>query len=545
MPCYQLRLPILLSLLGVLSVNLTLGQEKNWSQPIVITRRPLGQIGPCSNLALGPDQSVHIGWIAKGNTTKPSEKDTLAYMAISNGKLYEPGTIFPSLKNMNYFESPWVIVDRDTFCHVFIVEKSLPGINRAFDYDVIEISSPISILPPHYDVWGIQWLWTNRDTSAAKDVTACTTKYLMIYAAWEDFNRIWIMGKPFNTWNWSSRTICPFADFKPPTGSSRAPHLFAGKHDTLFLAFVGHTAAELNTIQSGLWHFVHFTKKSLSADDWLEPVLVYQDTIGMAEQPILIVDQQGIRHMIWLQRPRSAQSSQSTKLFYAYSSDDHNWSLPVNLAGFSGAFGSHQMSLDSHGLLHIYWIQYLPERGRPAGVYAVLGREDQWSLPELVAAQSDSMQYDQIRMTIDKQDRLHLVELIDISSKVSETVRQLSYRWKEIYPTSARTFSNSRNIRIHDLLKISCYPSPFNESVTLTLVANEQCHLSLSIYNMMGQRVKNLLEHELVKGETRWYWDGRSDQGDELRSGIYYYLAIGHTFDQRPLRCAGKLVLIR
>lgn len=544
MPCYQLRLLILLSLLCVLSVNLVFGQEKNWSQPIVITRRPLGQIGPCSNLAIGPDQSVHIGWIAKGNTTKPSEKDTLAYMAISNGKLYEPGTIFPSLKHMNYFESPWVIVDRDTFCHVFIVEKSLPGVNRAFDYDVIEISSPITILPPHYNVWGIQWLWTNRDTSAAKDVTACATKYLMIYAAWEDFNRIWIMGKPFNLWNWSSRTICPFADFKPPTGSSRAPCLFAGKHDTLFLAFIGHTVTELSPNQSGLWHFVHFTKKSLSANEWLEPVLVYQDTTGIAEQPILIVDQQRIRHIVWLQRPRSAQSLQLAKLFYAYSSDDHNWSPPLNLSRLTGALGSYQMSLDSHGMLHVYWIQYLPERGRPAGVYAALGREDQWSFPELVA-QNDSMQYDQIRMIIDKQDRLHLVELINFYPTASQALSQLSYRWKEIYPTSAHAFFNSQNTATKNLLKICCYPNPFNESVTLNLITNEQFHLSLSIYNIMGQRVKNLLEHEPVKGETRYHWDGRSDQGEELPSGLYYYLAIGHAANQEPLRCAGKLALIR
>ncbi len=542
---YQLVLLGVLKLILIWMFDLSLAQQTKWSAPAIISHRSLGQIESCSNLALGPDQSVHISWIAKANRADPREKDSLYFMTIRDGNLLAPGSVFPCLKIMNYLESPWVVVDRDTVCHVFVVAKNLPGPNGFFDYEVNELQSIISSELPFYNVWGFDSIWFNRDTIAAKDIAASLTKYLMIYVAWEDFNRIWVTGKRRYEWSWSSRVTCPFPDFIPPKGSSRAPHLFAGRHDTLFLAFIGHTSAEVPSNNKGFWHFVHFTKKSLSANEWLEPALVYRDTAGVAQQPFIIVDQQRVRHIIWLHWPRSPQMPAQAKLFYSYSLDDHGWSSPQNIAEIGGQFGSHQIGIDQQGTLHVYWLQYQPQRGKPAGIYAAYGREDQWSSPNLVAQQSDSTKYDQIRVVIDARDRLHLIEKINCYPAKGEPFCQISYRWRDLHPTAVHAVLNAPAHETEDRLQAFCYPNPFNESVTLHFVAKNEYRLSVSICNVNGQRVKTLIDDVMVNKETQCVWDGRNERGEALPSGLYFFFATGYSAEQRLLRSTGKLMLIK
>jgi len=68
------------------------------------------------------------------------------------------------------------------------------------------------------------------------------------------------------------------------------------------------------------------------------------------------------------------------------------------------------------------------------------------------------------------------------------------------------------------------YPNPFNPSTVISYeVPNDGEHVRLEIYSLNGQLVRVLLDKEEAAGEYRITWDGRSDSGSRVSSGMYFY----------------------
>ena len=68
-------------------------------------------------------------------------------------------------------------------------------------------------------------------------------------------------------------------------------------------------------------------------------------------------------------------------------------------------------------------------------------------------------------------------------------------------------------------------PNPFNPSTQITFdVPMDGVFVELNIYNLMGQRVRQLMRAEGVEaGRYTLNWDGRDDRGIEASSGIYFF----------------------
>lgn len=67
------------------------------------------------------------------------------------------------------------------------------------------------------------------------------------------------------------------------------------------------------------------------------------------------------------------------------------------------------------------------------------------------------------------------------------------------------------------------YPNPFNPKTTIEFTLPHKSHVRLEIFNILGQRVRTLINDDLVQGRHRTIWDGRNDQGEIMPSGIYIY----------------------
>lgn len=69
------------------------------------------------------------------------------------------------------------------------------------------------------------------------------------------------------------------------------------------------------------------------------------------------------------------------------------------------------------------------------------------------------------------------------------------------------------------------FPNPFNPSTTIPFEIGSgiQGNVSLMIYNLLGQRVKVLLNRPVSPGVYRVRWNGRDDFGKKVPSGIYFY----------------------
>ena len=68
------------------------------------------------------------------------------------------------------------------------------------------------------------------------------------------------------------------------------------------------------------------------------------------------------------------------------------------------------------------------------------------------------------------------------------------------------------------------YPNPFNSGTTIRYhVSSGQHHVVLSVYNVLGKKVRTLVNKETLAGEYFAQWDGKDENGERVTSGIYLY----------------------
>ncbi|MDD3236271.1 MAG: T9SS type A sorting domain-containing protein [Candidatus Cloacimonetes bacterium] len=67
------------------------------------------------------------------------------------------------------------------------------------------------------------------------------------------------------------------------------------------------------------------------------------------------------------------------------------------------------------------------------------------------------------------------------------------------------------------------YPNPFNPETTISFFLPQAGETELSIYNLKGQKVRNLLSSPLPTGTHRANWNGMDDSNKPVSSGIYFY----------------------
>ncbi|RMG20289.1 MAG: T9SS C-terminal target domain-containing protein [Methanobacteriota archaeon] len=84
------------------------------------------------------------------------------------------------------------------------------------------------------------------------------------------------------------------------------------------------------------------------------------------------------------------------------------------------------------------------------------------------------------------------------------------------------------------------YPNPFNPTTTISYDLPKAGQVKLTIYNMLGQKIKSLINHRQLPGQYSVTWDGKDDLGNEVPSGIYLYqLQVGNSIQ------AKKMILTR
>jgi len=67
------------------------------------------------------------------------------------------------------------------------------------------------------------------------------------------------------------------------------------------------------------------------------------------------------------------------------------------------------------------------------------------------------------------------------------------------------------------------YPNPFNPTTNISFALPSDSKVSLNIYNIMGQKVKTLVDGITKAGTHTVTWDGTNEQGESVASGIYFY----------------------
>jgi len=83
-------------------------------------------------------------------------------------------------------------------------------------------------------------------------------------------------------------------------------------------------------------------------------------------------------------------------------------------------------------------------------------------------------------------------------------------------------------------------PNPFNAQTQIIFDLPKSGWISLHVYNVIGQRVRALINKKTEAGHYTIVWDGKDDSDKQVESGIYFYQLTAGKFGQ-----TGKALLMK
>ena len=98
-----------------------------------------------------------------------------------------------------------------------------------------------------------------------------------------------------------------------------------------------------------------------------------------------------------------------------------------------------------------------------------------------------------------------------------------------------------------DFTLLQNYPNPFNPATTIPFTVNgsksmvhSPIRTTLKIYNILGQKVRTLINEDKLPGSYQVIWDGKDEGGKEVSSGVYFYV-----IETKDLVQTKKMTLVR
>jgi len=85
------------------------------------------------------------------------------------------------------------------------------------------------------------------------------------------------------------------------------------------------------------------------------------------------------------------------------------------------------------------------------------------------------------------------------------------------------------------------HPNPFNPQTEIRYTLPQPDQVTLTIYDLKGRVVKQLVDQYQTANQYSVVWDGRDDSGAELSSGVYFY----HLETQNGYHATQQMVLLR
>lgn len=84
------------------------------------------------------------------------------------------------------------------------------------------------------------------------------------------------------------------------------------------------------------------------------------------------------------------------------------------------------------------------------------------------------------------------------------------------------------------------YPNPFNPETRITYSLDTQSKVTLAIFNIKGQKIRELVNRIEKAGQHVVTWNGEDERGNKVSSGIYFY-----TLHSRDNVIARRMTLLK
>ncbi|MDR3625291.1 MAG: T9SS type A sorting domain-containing protein [Ignavibacteriaceae bacterium] len=86
----------------------------------------------------------------------------------------------------------------------------------------------------------------------------------------------------------------------------------------------------------------------------------------------------------------------------------------------------------------------------------------------------------------------------------------------------------------------NAYPNPFNPTTNIKFAVAKSENITLVVFNLLGQKVKTLVNGMMKVGDYTATWDGKDEFGKSVASGIYFY-----RFESQSFTSTKKMILMK
>ena len=84
------------------------------------------------------------------------------------------------------------------------------------------------------------------------------------------------------------------------------------------------------------------------------------------------------------------------------------------------------------------------------------------------------------------------------------------------------------------------YPNPFNPSTKIAFDIPENTQVKLIVWDIVGKRIRTLVNESVSPGNHEVVWDGKNDYGVKVSGGVYLY-----SIETRAFRKTRKMLLLK
>jgi hypothetical protein len=216
--------------------------------------------------------------------------------------------------------------------------------------------------------------------------------------------------------------------------------------------------------------------------------------------------------------------------------DTLSFSQGENVSQSPGSSTNPVISLGADHNLYVVWQQ---KSANSTDIMVSARQADEWSPATNVSLSSETSAFPQMAVLDD--DSLLVVWVEGEASPFAILARKI-----ELPITGVSQASDDPELPSEFRLYQN-YPNPFNPETEIKFQLAQDSYVTLSIFNVSGERIRTLVNEQKEAGYHRAIWDGRDESGRQVASGIYLYRIEATPSDNeaRPFAAVSKMTLLR
>ena len=136
------------------------------------------------------------------------------------------------------------------------------------------------------------------------------------------------------------------------------------------------------------------------------------------------------------------------------------------------------------------------------------------------------------------------LKVIDLKTELGPTIswkihRGNTYRTGSFGLTTL-SFDDKEKVLPNKFIVKANYPNPFNPTTQIRYNLPEDKFVNITIYDLLGRKVRSLMNDSQIMGYYTITWDAKNDMGEGVSAGMYIY-----TIQAGEFRATKKMVLLK